>query len=244
MQFDTIIIRRSMLNEVYGARLWSEYRSCNVITTPDITRMDQELLTTITGKHIFIIGNYYSDHISEILDAASSVSIGYNAGEPTHEGVTAIVFHANMGFCRWTYDQLKIQTEYIQILCDLFDTWYYGSDIEKILSDVRTVVTKQKVDSAIEGKITIDGCEYTAKYNVADSFIIESASELALSSKSGIGILYGYNIGKNTTFVVVCTTEGSGISAGEIADVLFGGDGNYRLGHASTDGLFFPPNWK
>lgn len=126
--FQVVVVRQSMLAELYGAHLWMVQCGCELLVTAPVTQMTSDLLDKISGKRILIVGGYYSSNMSAILDAAKEVTVFYNSSDVDelvkgYQFITSVEF---TGFLTWTVQQLNIQEPYILRMSKYLDEYLYG----------------------------------------------------------------------------------------------------------------------
>ncbi len=261
MEFDTIVVRESMLGENYGAYLWNLHHGIELLKTEPITKMDDDLLDKIEGKHILIVGGYYRNNMEPILKAAKTVK----------------VFDSTTGFLTWTVEQLEIKDETILTMARYIDNYQYGypseealcfqngvycidkdTDLDKILTiksldDINLVLingktkrisnlrlAEQRLKCSKQLSLKIEDQTYNVLVGIGDSPVVDTCLLLANKSSNGIGMLFRYDLLNNKTFISTRTTEMSEVNAGVLMKKLIGGDGTKSMGGGSIQGLFFP----
>ena len=129
-----LIVRESMLAEKFGAYLFSLNRH-EVIHTDNITKPTKELLDSLKGKDVFIVGGYYTDNLKDFEGVVNSITVFYNNSDKINEEVDHIIIKAseNKGFC--TYALRVIEPLYFSSLmgkiCEHFDDYLYGFTTEE-----------------------------------------------------------------------------------------------------------------
>lgn len=163
MNFDTVVVRQSMLAELYGAHLWHLHRGSDLLTTPPVTQMDQGLLDKIKGKNILIVGGYYRANMGPILEAAKEVTVFYNSSD-ADESVSGYNFVTSLeftGFLTWTVQQLGLQDDKaspVLRMAHYLDEYLYGYPSEESMCFQNGVYVIDK-DNDLEKILTIKSIE-------------------------------------------------------------------------------------
>ena len=106
----------------------------------------------------------------------------------------------------------------------------------RIALDRVSKAIKLEVDDDSDGELKT----YMVAFGMGDSPIVDTCIALAESSSSGIGILLRYDFSQRKTFISCRVTEESGLNAGKIMRLKFGGGGSRSMGGCSIPGLHFP----
>lgn len=135
MNFDIVVVRQNMLAELYGAHLWKTYRGAELLLTPPITQMDQDLLEKIKGKNVLVVGGYYRENMEQIVASGKSVSVFYNSSDSVivAEGYKALLGTEYWGFVTWTAGVLTIQEDHVLKMAKYLDEYLYGYPSEKAM---------------------------------------------------------------------------------------------------------------
>jgi hypothetical protein len=193
MDYDLVVVRETMLVEVYGTFLWQKYlNKGNVIATKPITEMDNATVAEIKGKNILLVGGYYRENMSPILASANSVTVYYSESdidETSHFLTYKVVISS--GFASWMAQQLCIKDELIIKIAKYLDEYAYGDPSEDSLcfqTGLYTIDKPKDLDKVasissiqnVEDVIALGKSKRIANLRVADQRV-KSSKELTVT---------------------------------------------------------------
>jgi hypothetical protein len=167
MNFNTVVVRKQMLAECFGAHLWNKMSDIKIMVTDAVTEMNNSMLEEIKDKDVLIVGGYYKNNMKPIIYAAKNLTIFYNNSDKYNQSndYIALVADKNKGFASWTVEQLKISDDYILRIADYLDQYLYGHPSEEALcfqngvymlngvtdlEKIKTIKNHEDIENAIE----------------------------------------------------------------------------------------------
>lgn len=146
----TIVVRRTMLSELFGAELMRRYHKSKVIATDPLVVPTPELLAEVFGHNVFLVGGYYSKSLDMFREVVKSLTIFYNSGDTIDDGNhTIIKASPNTGFATFMLGFISPPTRYCRI-AQYLDDYYYGFPTKESMIFVNGVHAIAKSNSLPE----------------------------------------------------------------------------------------------
>lgn len=218
MEIDIVVIRQSMLPELYAGHLWKEHHGSTLLLTASVNQMDDQCLAMISDKSVLIVGHYYANSMDSIIEVAKSVTVfvSIESAIKSTESCRYITSDKYTGFLTWTIQQLGIQQQHIIRIGQYLDQYFYGYPCEEAVCFRNEIFMIDKL-LAINDEQEVD------------TLVINGRTEMANNE-----VLKGYlRTAKEVDFTIGNNTYTALVGIGDI----YVGDGCWLLAHNSTSGI-------
>src|SRR3972149_7826399 len=225
-----IIVRRSMLNELFGAHIFGKYYDAYIIATDSIVTPTPEIIGLIEyDDDVMVVGGYYRGHLDKIVADAGTVTVIYNSSDVPEDGIDFKISHN--GFASYAVSKMDCTADEITI-ATLLDEYSLGlpstaslnfqqgihtleglSNQEKLLKIIEKQISIAEViergrTRRAESSSIIDDRVSSAKIFVIDGNEVSVSvgntsiveSCVKLAQRTGIGMLVRYNEEQDRTF--------------------------------------------
>lgn len=170
----------------------------------------------------------------EVVHRIATYLDEYLYGYPSEE---SLCFQNGVYVIDKNTDIEKILT--IQSLQNIEDIIKKGK--EKHINNLR--IAEQRLKCSVLISFRVNNETYHAQVAIGDTPIIDSCLLLAEKSKSGLGIMFRYDILNRKTLISARATKESNINAGMVMNALVKGGGSKPMGGGSMSELVFPQDF-
>jgi hypothetical protein len=134
MEEKLYIVRRSNLVDFFGAAIFKSCCGGLIAATDDLTEPDEKIINDISGRDIFIVGNYYMEFLDKLRNHCRSIEIFLSEGEsyPLSEDIKIYLSQKNAGFATYAVQQNSEKLEELEEGSSSF-LWKIGEMLEEVV---------------------------------------------------------------------------------------------------------------
>lgn len=128
------IVRKSNLIHFFGAAIFKSCWGGLIAATDDLTEPDEKIINDISGRDIFIVGNYYMEFLDKLKIHCGSIEIfleGEATTYPPREDIKIYTSEKNTGFATYAIQQNSEKLEELEEGSSSF-LWKIGEMLEEV----------------------------------------------------------------------------------------------------------------